>query len=318
MLRTRFLLVGMLALWLGGPGSAGAIELETKWGPVVVGSSGGSAYYLNGNVVAGNVLSGRISDGPYEQDRNGNVVNHLNTGATATAKSAARVGDYVYFSGNEGEIYRTQVDNTATPWTTFSQVAVSSGALVETLTTDGTSIYGSSTAAGAEIRAFSVNVVTGDLTQVWATSGIAGRVRGLDWDASGYLYAVDGGGGGSAHMYAIDAATGETTNMGGVTFSGNLYQTIREGNSIFTFDSGGMIGVYALATDTSLAASAPVWLDPPGIDAIYGAAIDNNFLWLTSSSGRTYGYQIVPEPASLLLLSVTGLMLLLRRRRFGR
>ena len=68
--------------------------------------------------------------------------------------------------------------------------------------------------------------------------------------------------------------------------------------------------VYDLTNDTTLTLTTPVdtW-DPAGINQIYGAAISNGFMWLTSGSGQTYGY-IVPEPTASVLL-VTGLIGLL-------
>ena len=189
-----------------------------QWGPTVVGSSGGSAYYLNDNVYGGNSLGARIDFGPYEQDRDGVVQNSLVV--SATAKSSTRIGDYVYFTGNSDGVHRTQVANTATPWTTSANCTISNGLNLETITTDGTYLYGSTTAAGNQIHAYSVNAATGDLTLLWSTSGISGRVRGLDWDASGYLYAVDGGGttenvlNNTAHLYAVAAGSGATTDMG--------------------------------------------------------------------------------------------------------
>ena len=329
MFRIRFLLVGIVLLGLAGGASAEILQLEYKWGPIVVGTGTQSAYYLNDSVVAGNVIGARISYGPYEQSRDGTVINELSTSPTATAKSAVRVGDYFYFSGNEGGMYRTQVSNTATPWSTFSQVTVTNEDKLETIVTDGTYIYGSSTAEGDQIRAFSVDPGTGALTQIWSTSGIAGRVRGLDWHESGYLYAVDGGGpaenavGNTAQMYAIDAAIGQTFDMGAVTFNGRQYQTIREGNRVFVFDSytgavapSGQVYIYHLATDTSLVSTTPAAVfDPDEIGRIFGAAIDGNFVWLAGVSGQTYGFRLVPEPSTLLLLTVGGLGLLLRRRR---
>ena len=47
--------------------------------------------------------------------------------------------------------------------------------------------------------------------------------------------------------------------------------------------------------------------DPDGIDQIYGAAIDNGFMWLASGGGITDGYT-VPEPSSCVLL-LGGLVL---------
>jgi hypothetical protein len=60
--------------------------------------------------------------------------------------------------------------------------------------------------------------------------------------------------------------------------------------------------VYDLASDTSLVSTTPVnvW-DPDRINQIYGAAIDNGFMWLASGGGITDGYT-VPEPSSWLLL----------------
>lgn len=331
MARYRLLLSGGLVLLLAGGATAGFLTPALQWGPIVV-NPAGSAYYLNDNVVSGNVLGGVISYGPYEQAPDGALVHVLPTGATLTAKAAVRVGDYVYFSGNEGAIYRTQVANTPTPWSTFSQVTLNGVAKLETLATDGTYIYGSSTDANDQIHAFTVDPGTGTLDHLWATSGIAGRVRGLDWDASGYLYAADGGGpsesaaGNTAHLYAVNAATGAATDMGQVTFNGRLYQTVREGNQILLFDSytgtapgvpAGQIYVYNLASDTSLASTTPVaFFDPPGIGRIFGAALDGHrVMWLTSISGQTYGYQLIPEPGTWLLLALGGLALLIWRRR---
>ena len=290
-----------------------------QWGPVVVGSSGGSAYYLNDNVYAGNALGARIDSGPYEQDRSGTVQNSLTV--SATAKSATRIGDYVYFTGNSDGVHRVQVANTATPWTTSVKCIVDTGLSLETITTDGTYLYGSTTAQGSQIQAFSVDAATGELTQMWSTSGIGGRVRGLDWDASGYLYAVDGGGvaenvsNNSARLYAIAADSGAVTDMGELTFNGRLYQTVREGNQIAVFNSytgsegaKGQMAVYDLAGDTSLASTTPVGVwDPEGIDQIYGAAIDNGLMWLAGGGGVTSGY-MVPEPSSCVLL-LGGLVL---------
>jgi hypothetical protein len=337
----KWLAVGVVVLTLGATEArAELLAPVLQWGPVTVGDSGGSAYYLNDNVYDGNVLGARISYGPYEQDRDGAVVNSLKTTPTTdTAKSSLRIGDYVYFTGsgatsaNQG-VFRTQVANTATPWTAYAQCAVSNQLNLETISTDGTYLYGSTTVAGNQVHAYSVDAATGALSLLWSTSGINGRVRGLDWDASGFLYAVDGGGttesalNNTAHLYAIAAGSGAVTDMGSLTFNGRLYQTVREGSQIAVFDSftgsgapKGQMYVYDLLSDTSLVSTTAVniW-DPDGIDQIYGAAIDNGFMWLASAGGITDGY-MVPEPSSWVLLLgglVLGAMCRFHRRQRAR
>ena len=70
-----------------------------QWGPTTV-NSAGSAYYLNDNVVGGNVLGGVINYGLYEQSKSGAVV-HSFANASA-AKSATQIGNYVYYGLNTG------------------------------------------------------------------------------------------------------------------------------------------------------------------------------------------------------------------------
>jgi len=314
----KYLMPAMvLVMQAGGCLRASISEPALLWGPTVVGSNGGSAYYLNDSVFGGNVLGARITYGPYEQDTNGTVVAALVTSPLAGAKSAVRLGDFVYFAGDSGGIYRTQVANTPTPWATFTNCTVPGDLLLETIATDGTLIFGSTTAANSPINAYSVNPVNGELTLVWSTSNIVGRVRGIDWDASGYLYAADGGGpaenatNNTAHIYAIDAASGAMTDMGTVAFNGRQYQTLREGDQLLLFDSytgavpgvpSGQMYVYNLADDTTLVSNSPVnvW-DPAGISRVFGAAIDGEHMWLTSINGQTFGY-VVPEPGTVLLL----------------
>ena len=318
-----------LCQW-AGIGRAEIFEPSLLWGPIVVGSTGGSSYYLNDSVEAGNVLGARISYGPYEQDKTGAIVNALPTSPTAaTAKSSVRLGDYVYFTGDSGGVYRTQVANTATPWSTFTQCTLNEPSALETIATNGSLIFGTTTDGNDNIRAYSVDTATGDLTVSWTTTGITGRVRGLDWDASGYLYAGDGGGtteaatNQTAHLYAIRGTDGAVTDLGQITFNGRQYQVVREGSQLAVFDSfsgtgapAGQMYVYNLAGDTALESTTPVhtW-DPAGIGRIYGAAIDDGFLWLASGSGQTYGFAI-PEPhaAWLLLAAALGWAIARRRR----
>lgn len=294
-----------------------------QWGPIVpFTGNGGSTYYFNNNLDNGNAVNGQLSGGPFEQDKNGTIISSLSTGAPA-AKSACRLGDYVYFTdatGTGSNLYRTQVANTATPWTTFDTLTVPGGIAVPpaSMTTDGTYLYSTDARAGTGIQRYSVSGSTLNLD--WSTTGIAGGIRGFSY-ADGYLYAVDGGrstqsnSGNSASLYAINASTGVVTNMGTVGYNGQLYETIRDSNQIITFDAyngsnsavaAGQMYVYNLASDTSLASTTPVntW-NPDGVGMIYGAAISNGFMWL-SGDNNTYGYA-VPEPNSLALL-VAGMI----------
>lgn len=330
------LLVGMGSLSILRSVEAQLTPPVLKWGPTVVGTGTGSAYYLNDSVVDGSVLGARISYGPYEQNRSGTVVNALPTGATKTGKSAVRVGDFVYFTGDNGGVWRTQVANTATPWSTFSAVTVSNGAALETLATDGTRIFASTTVQGEQVHAYLVDPGSGAMGLLWSTVGIAGRVRGLDWDRSGYIYATDGGGpsenaaGNTSHLYAIAASDGTAVDLGSVTHNGRTYQVLREKDQLALFDSftgtgapAGQMYVFDLANDTNLLSTTPsaTW-DPAGIGRIFGAAIDDDgSMWLTSGGGQTYLYA-VPEPSTWAALAGGALSLLalslLRRRKKSR
>ncbi len=297
-----------------------AVELQSpvlKWGPITAGTGAGSAYYLNDAVTSETVIIPGISSGIYQQNKAGDIVNSLAVTDGAAAKSALTLGNYVYFTGTEGGIYRTQ------NWSTYSACTISNSLALETIATDGTQIFGSTTAAGNQVHGYAVDPSTGYLTISWSTSGITGRVRGLDWDASGYIYAVDGGGttetdaGNTCHIYAINATSGVTTDMGAITYNGRAYQVVREGNQLAVFDSytgssaaAGQMYVYNLSSDTALSSTTPVstW-DPAGIGSIYGAAIDNGFMWLTSGGGTTYGYA-VPEPGTFALVGI-GLLTLI-------
>lgn len=68
--------------------------------------------------------------------------------------------------------------------------------------------------------------------------------------------------------------------------------------------------VFDLNSNTALTSTTAthIW-DPEGIGPIYGAAIDNGFMWLNSGGGTTYGYA-VPEPGTFALAGI-GLLTLI-------
>ena len=68
--------------------------------------------------------------------------------------------------------------------------------------------------------------------------------------------------------------------------------------------------VFNMTSDTTLASTTPVETWNLGVGAIYGAAIDNGFMWINSGGGNTYGFSVVPEPGTFALLAASVLSLL--------
>jgi hypothetical protein len=102
--------------------------------------------------------------------------------------------------------------------------------------------------------------------------------------------------GNTAHIYAIRTDTGAVTDMGAITHMGEAYQIARNYNQLWIADAlstgDGQVCIYDLANDTTLASSTPrIVCNPYGIKQIYGMAIDDGFVWMTTATGQVYGYR---------------------------
>jgi hypothetical protein len=272
--------------------------LVLQWGPNTPNGTTNSAYYLNDNIVDGNALGTTNGSGLWELDRTGNIIHSLSD--TGTVKSAVKVGDYIYYALSSTCLYRVSVST----WSTPEQATVSNSASLASLATDGTYIYASTAQASGQVMKYSVDAGTGVLTLVWTTTGIdATGIRGLSYydGATDYIYAVSGGRnpatttGNTAHIYAIRTDTGAVTDMGAITHMGEAYQIVRRDNQLWVADcynnADGQIYVYNLTNSTTLASTTPTTVcNPDGIGAIYGMAIDEGFVWLSTSLGKVYGY----------------------------
>ncbi len=279
--------------------------LNLQWGPIQPNGRNGSAFYMNNSIVDGCALGATNNNGPWLMNKSGAVVCSLVN--ANTARCAVKVGDYIYYSDSDGTgtIYRTSANTWEAPGTA---VTISDGQKLISLTTDGTNIYGSTTSTVEgknQVYKYSVDSSTGALTLLWGTSGIeATGVRGLAYDARGYVYAVSGGRNSStstentAHLYAILASDGTVTDMGAITHMGEAYQVVRVDNQIWVADAlsvtdglDGQIYVYTLNGNTALASTTPtVTFNPEGIDRIFGLAVDDDFVWMATATGQVYGY----------------------------
>ncbi|MDB9519100.1 Calx-beta domain-containing protein [Roseofilum reptotaenium CS-1145] len=186
---------------------------------------GNNNHYLNNNFsAAGNPLAGAIDGGPVEYNAsNGTVVDRYNTFGDG-AKSALELGSYIFFTGDDAQGIR-RIDNDWTlPLTSYQATTEQT----ESITTDGTYIYGNDDVNRDRIIKWSVtsNPTDFSLTQQWAQDvGTGGRFRGISYfdhsAAAGdeYIYASDGGGDGgfAERIWAFNADSGTHTavNFGG-------------------------------------------------------------------------------------------------------
>ncbi|MDJ1173777.1 Ig-like domain-containing protein [Roseofilum capinflatum] len=198
---------------------------------------GNNNHYLNNNFsTAGNPLAGTIDGGPVEyQASTGTVVNNFNNGADG-AKSALEFGSYIFFTGDDTQGIR-RIDNDWSSNLTGYQATVPK---TESITTDGTYIYGNNDVTRDQIVQWSVtnNPTNFTLTQQWAQDvGTGGRFRGISYfdhgSGNNYIYASDGGASGTGDkIWAFDADTGNAiaVSSGGtdITVPGTdlVYQAI--------------------------------------------------------------------------------------------
>lgn len=177
-------------------------------------------YYLNNNFsAAGNPMFGAIDRGPHEYNAsNGTLVNSYDNGADG-AKSALEQGSYIFFAGDDGQGIR-RIDNDWSSNLTGYQATVEK---TESITTDGTNIYGNDDVNRDRIIKWSVtnNASSFTLNEVWARDvGSGGRFRGISYfdhsAAAGdeYIYASDGGQAGFAdRIWALDTTFGADVSV---------------------------------------------------------------------------------------------------------
>jgi len=182
---------------------------------------GNNNHYLNNNFsTAGNPLAGAIDGGPVEYNAsNGTVVNSYSNGADG-AKSALEFGSYIFFAGDNTQGIRRIDNDWASNLTTYQATVEQT----ESITTDGTSIYGNDDVTRDQIIKWSVtnNPTSFSLTQQWAEDvATGGRFRGISYFDHGsgddYIYASDGGNTTGDNIFAFDADTGAAT---AVSFNG--------------------------------------------------------------------------------------------------
>ncbi len=295
--------------------------------------SSSSIYYINGNVDGDAALAGHIGFGARMFDSDGNELNSLSLSGLSPnngAKSLARIGDYYYITDSSGGIGRFDATG-ANAWSGASWAPTPTPAVVnpgstapESITTDGTWLFTNDDVNRDHIHAYSItNTATSFiLTEEWVAdldpSTTNGRVRGLSYDAgSGYLYMHNGGatGTGNDKLYAIDASNGTVTQMGNHTEGGYTYQTLRYGDELLVVGYSDNLSVYDLTSDTAIAAGGPTQQFDLGLDNLYGVTFADSTLFVASVGGKISGFEMVPEPGTLVLLGLGGLFLGLTRSR---
>ncbi|MBP0015243.1 MAG: hypothetical protein J7545_00090 [Roseofilum sp. SBFL] len=176
---------------------------------------GNNNHYLNNNFsTAGNPLAGAIDGGPVEYNAsNRTVVNSYSNGADG-AKSALEFGSYIFFAGDDTQGIRRIDHDWASNLTGYQATAEQT----ESITTDGTYIYGNDDGNRDQIIKWSVtnNATSFTLTQQWARDvGTGGRFRGISYfdhgSGDGYIYASDGGNTTGDNIFAFNADTGIST-----------------------------------------------------------------------------------------------------------
>ncbi len=272
----------------------------------------GSAYYLSNVTSDGTLLHGNISGGVYEWDVDldanddgtvGDPLNYsnLNQSEGPGTKQGCKIGDYYFWgsSSNKGVWRMNDAWDTKVPTTGYKQTDDGS----ETVTTDGTYLYGNDDYERGELHKWQITNTETDftLTEVWASDSDGegletgyGRIRGISyWDGGIYFgdYNADGSG-----KYRIGKAT--TGGVGVVVTVGELpssatsgvYGVVRYGEEgfvaggynekvyIYDVSGGGTSETWTLQTDGEYAL---------GLDDVWGVAVTGNGqvatnVWITT------------------------------------
>ena len=232
---------------------------------------GNNNHYLNNNFsTAGNPLAGAIDGGPVEyRASDGAVINSYNNGADG-AKSALELGSYIFFTGDDTQGIR-RIDN---DWSSNVTTYQATAKQTESITTDGTYLYGNDDVNRDRIIKWSVtnNPTDFSLTQQWAEDVVTGgRFRGISYFDHGsgddYIYASDGGASGASDkIWAFDADTGSATavNFGGtdITVPGTdlVYQAIAheyDGRKTLIAVTTNELHIWDMDTPTTVTALTP-------------------------------------------------------------
>lgn len=314
-----------LALAVVCAGAAMSAAPVKVWQETTGGGTAGNVFF--GNVIDETYYVGQIDVGAYQYDKvqaGGTAKLQQITGWSRGAKSAVRIGDYVYGSApdwNNSVFSRWDYWNPTTRVDlTFADADVIKP---DSWSTDGTYLY-ANTYGGTmnQVQRFSINGTV--LTRDWAMKlnnvPDGTLVRTVNYDSgSGKLYAIRALG----RVYElntdgttspdvlpiIDLNTGTTTR-----------QCKRVGDKIWVVSDGGMLYKCGLSGGTwSLIDSYNL-----GLGALYGigATADGTGLWISSSNSQVSFWQTgdapVPEPGSMLALG-SGLISLagfaIRRKR---
>ena len=315
----RFLQTMCLAVVVLAPAASAvgdSIELVEKW--TVVPTPGSSVYYLNNNLDQGAVLAGQISYGVRQVNSEGTELHSLSI--ANASKSAVRLGSYYYITGADGQGIGRLDATGAEAWNASSWVDfVNPGPGSESIVTDGTLLFANDDNDRDRIHAYSVSKSDDSfaLTEEWSVDlgTTNGRVRGLTYDAgSGFLYMSTGGvGAANTDLYAIDVSTQAFYNIGTHVEGAVTYQALRYGDQLLVVGQSDMLTVYDMLGDTAIDPT-PVQQTDLGHGDIYGLAVYGDTLFASGSGARLTGFAIVPEPTSVVLLGLGGLMLFACRR----